>query len=72
MTGSRNFLSRLSLSLAPLLVALLIAILLLVATGAPPFETFAKLFTGSFGTPSKQADTFVVWVSLAIVSAGLL
>jgi simple sugar transport system permease protein len=34
--------------------------------------TYGKLITGSFGSPGKISDVTVVWVSLALCSAGLL
>lgn len=70
MTKARAI--QIGLAIAPVVVGLLIATLLLLVTGTPPLATFEKLLTGSFGSPSKQADTMVVWVSLAICAAGLL
>lgn len=60
------------LGLAPLLLGLLVTSLMLTAVGAPVLETYTKLFTGSLGSASKTADVTVVWVSLALCSAGLL
>jgi simple sugar transport system permease protein len=63
---------RLGLAAAPLALALIFTSLILALSGAPPLETFQKLVTGSLGTAVKRADVTVVWVSLALASAGLL
>jgi len=72
MTAPRPWLSRLVIALAPLSLALIITSLILLAAGAPPLETYQKLFTGSLGTAVKRADVAVVWVSLVMAAAGLL
>lgn len=58
--------------LGTLVVAFVITSLMMLAVDAQPITTYAKLLTGSLGTASKAADVTVVWVSLAIISAGLL
>jgi simple sugar transport system permease protein len=58
--------------LGTLAVAFIITSLMMVAVDAQPLVTYAKLFTGSLGTASKAADVTVVWVSLTLISAGLL
>ncbi len=63
---------RLLLGLAPLAAAVIITGVLLLIVGAPPIDTYLKLIEGSFGSNTKIADTLVVWVSLALCSAGLL
>ncbi len=65
-------LKQILLAVAPLLLGLAVTTLMLLAVGASPLETYSKLFTGSFGTPGKISDVTVVWVSLALCSAGLL
>jgi simple sugar transport system permease protein len=72
VTASSNVILRVLLALAPLIIALVVASLMLVLAGAPPGATYLKLITGSFGTPVKISDVLVVWVSLAVCSAGLL
>lgn len=67
-----NRLRQLLLNLAPILIGLAVTSLMLVFVGAPIRQTFATLITGSLGTPVKLADVTVVWVSLALCSAGLL
>lgn len=57
---------------APLLIALGITAFILLLAGAPPLAAFVELYLGAFGTDVKTADVVVVWVSLALCSAGLL
>jgi general nucleoside transport system permease protein len=65
-------LRRISLSLLPLVLSILVAAGLLLLVGASPLSAFAMLWQGAFGTPEKAADTFMVWVPLALCAAGLL
>ncbi len=58
--------------LAPVVIALVITSLLVMALGHSPWQVYTRLFQGAFGTAIKRADTLVVWVSLAISAAGLL
>ena len=58
--------------LLPVLIALLFTAVIILAVGQSPLAVFNTFFDGAFGSSSKIADTFVIWVSLAIVSAGLL
>lgn len=67
----RSF-SPVAVGLAPVFLALLVTSLIVVVAGAQPLEVFLAIFNGAFGTAIKVSDTFVVWVSLAICSAGLL
>lgn len=64
--------ARLLLGAAPVLIALGVASLLILALGHNPLEVFGTLAQGAFGTRIKSADSLVVWVSLTIVSSGLL
>ncbi|WP_420641503.1 ABC transporter permease [Candidatus Leptofilum sp.] len=59
-------------ALAPVLIALLFTAVIIIAVGQSPIDVFNTFVSGAFGSSSKIADTFVIWVSLAIVSAGLL
>ncbi len=70
MTRLRSF--RLGTVLLPVLVALAITSVIVVLAGSSPGAVAQALMRGAFGTPIKIADTFVVWVSLAICSAGVL
>ncbi|MDJ0757102.1 MAG: ABC transporter permease [Ardenticatenaceae bacterium] len=67
----RSF-SPVAVGVAPVLLALLVTSLIIIIAGAQPLEVFLAIINGSFGTAIKISDTFVVWVSLAICSAGLL
>lgn len=73
MTEARQrWVIRALLALAPIVLALIFTLAILVLAGAPPLLTYEKLITGSLGTAVKRADVLVVWVSLAICAAGLL
>ena len=63
---------RYAFPLLPLIVALAVVSAVILAVGASPTAVLGALWTGSVGTAVKQADTAVVWVSLALCSAGLL
>ena len=58
--------------LAPIVLALLMAALLLIASGVNPFEGFRLLWTGSLGTADKIPDTLITWVPLTLAAAGLV
>ena len=58
--------------LAPILLAVLVAALLLLASGVNPFEGFRLLWTGSLGTADKIPDTLITWVPLTLAAAGLV
>lgn len=68
----RNRPQTIGLGLLPVLVAVGVTAVLLLAVGAQPVQVFNTFIEGAFGSRVKVADTAVVWVSLAIVSAGLL
>jgi len=68
MTRLTNFV----LGLAPIVLALLFTILILLAVGAPPDEAYQRLWQGAFGNTSKLADVLVAWIPLLLCSAGLL
>jgi simple sugar transport system permease protein len=70
MTRSR--LAQILWPAVPLVIALLITSLMLLAVDASPVETYGKLLSGSFGTATKASDVAVVWVSLTLIAAGLL
>lgn len=64
--------SRILPGVTPLLIALLFTTAIIIAVGQSPTAVFNTFVAGAFGSSSKIADTFVIWVSLVIVSAGLL
>lgn len=67
-----NWTVRVLVALGPVALSLIFTVVILALVGAPPLATYEKLLTGSLGTAIKRADVLVVWVSLALCSAGLL
>ncbi len=57
---------------APVALALVVTVLLLLLIGAPPFESLRLLWTGAVGSSNKLSDTVMAWVPLALASAGLI
>lgn len=53
-------------------ISLMLAILLLWFSGAPPIETGKLLLEGSLGNATRLSDTSMVWVPLALASASLI
>lgn len=68
----RASLGRLGFTLLPLLIALALTSLMILALGDDPWRVYRTLVDGFIGRADRRADTLVVWVSLAIVSSGLL
>lgn len=64
--------SRFLSALIPIGIALLVTSLIIVIVGESPLRVFQTLYDGAFGSQTKIADVFVVWVSLVIISAGLV
>jgi len=71
--------TRLSNILLPIGVVLIAAIGLLVLAGTNPWDPIKLIVEGSIGWPpfesgsaSKVGDTFMVWVPIALASAGLI
>ena len=58
--------------IAAFFLALLFTTLILILSGAPPFEAYKNIVTGSIGSFRKFTDVLVSWVPLLLVSAGLL
>jgi simple sugar transport system permease protein len=65
-------LSRMAPGIAPVALAVVVAALLLLASGANPLEGFRLLWTGSLGTAGKIPDTLITWVPLTLAAAGLI
>lgn len=63
---------RVGVIFAPFVLAVLVAMLLLVASGADPFEAVGSLWRGSLGTKAKLPDTLITWVPLTLAAAGLV
>jgi simple sugar transport system permease protein len=53
-------------------LALGITVLVLLATGAPPFAALGSIAKGAAGSWGMAADVVVAWVPLLLVTAGLL
>jgi simple sugar transport system permease protein len=53
-------------------VVFILAILILLLSGAPPFAAFYHLFKGSLGSWNKVAQVLTAWIPLTLCSAGLL
>jgi simple sugar transport system permease protein len=60
------------LRLSVILVAFGLSAILLLVVGASPFDAFALIFSGSFGSLSKLAYVMTAWVPVLLCSAGLL
>ncbi len=60
------------LTLAPVVLALLFATLILAFAGANPFDAYANILAGAFESPRKMADIGVALVPLLLCSAGML
>lgn len=57
---------------APVVLALAVAALLLLAAGSNPFEAFWLIWKGSLGTADKIPGTLITWVPLTLAAAGLV
>ncbi len=55
-----------------IVLALLFTTIILVLTGASPFEAFNNIIIGSVGSWGKISDTLVAWVPLLLATTGLL
>jgi ABC-type uncharacterized transport system permease subunit len=58
--------------IVPILAALLITALLLLAFGASPLEGFGAMLRGAFGDASKVLSVTAFWVPLTLSAAGLV
>lgn len=56
----------------PIALAVAVGMLLLVAAGANPFESFRLLWSGSLGSSVKLPDTLITWVPVTLAAAGLV
>lgn len=61
-----------AIAIAPLLVALAFAALLVLLVGENPLEAFRLIIDGSLGSTDKLSDTVMVWVPLTLAAAGLV
>jgi general nucleoside transport system permease protein len=60
------------LRLGALLLALVFTFLILLASGAQPFQVFGDILNGAIGSTARIANVLGAWVPLVLVSAGLL
>ncbi len=60
------------LRLAGIFLALLFTVVLLVLTGAPPFEAFRQIIRGAVGTPQNTAETVSASLPLLLATVGVL
>ncbi len=67
-----NRLYNLLMGLAPVVLALALTTLALVAVRASPGEAYANMLRGAFGSTGRVADVLVAWVPLLLCAAGLL
>lgn len=63
---------RVAFAVAPVLVTIIFATLILLACGANPAGAFGNIISGAFGSASKWGDIAVVMVPLTLCSAGML
>lgn len=68
MTSQRRYLT----SALPILIIVSILSLIILLLGHNPLTVFSVVLNGSLGSSKKIADTLVIWVSLSIISTGLL
>ncbi len=71
MKGERIGLT-LGLRTLAFVLAILVTILVLLASGAPPLEAFRQIVLGAFGSSKRLSDVLVSWVPLLLASSGLL
>ncbi|MDH3426661.1 MAG: ABC transporter permease [Acidimicrobiia bacterium] len=57
---------------APIALAVLVAIVLLLLAGANPFEAFKLIGEGAFSGWANMGETLMAWVPLVLASAGLI
>jgi simple sugar transport system permease protein len=63
---------RIGVSLAPFVLAVLVAMLILILSGANPWNATTSLWSGSLGSWGKLSDTLITWVPLTLAAAGLI
>jgi len=70
--AAREWLGSLGPVAVPVVLALAVAVLLLAAAGANPFEALWLIWEGSLGTADKIPHTLLIWVPLTLAAAGLV
>ena len=59
-------------NLAPIALAILVAVVLLLLAGTNPLEAFKLMGEGAFSGWSKTGETLMAWVPLVMAAAGLI
>ena len=72
MFKSKAFWKNLAYQVIAFLGALLITSLILVFSGASPFDAYSKMLYGAFGSLNAFANVLVSWIPLLLVTSGLL
>lgn len=73
MTGKRSSpLASLAWGLAPIVLAVAVSVVILLAVRASPLAAYQNMLRGAFGSQAKIADVFVAWAPLVLCAAGLL
>lgn len=62
----------LAFQIGSLIAAILITTLILLAAGAPPFEAYAAILKGAFGSQQSLMSLLISWSPLILTSAGVL
>jgi general nucleoside transport system permease protein len=63
---------RAAIGVAPFIIALAFAGVLVMLVGEDPIQAFRLILEGSLGSPDKLSDTIMVWVPLTLAAAGLV
>jgi len=72
MQRSNSRLTNIGFQVLAILLALAFTTLVLVSTGAPPFEAYKNILRGSVGSINNISDVLVAWVPLVLSTTGLL
>ncbi len=59
-------------AIGPIILALILTTLALVAVGADPLQAYRVMWNGAFGNGVKFGDVILAWVPLLLASVGLL
>ena len=67
-----DFFADLAWAIGPILLALILTTLALIAIGADPLKAYATMWNGAFGSAEKFSNVIDAWVPLVLCSVGLL
>lgn len=68
----KNFLTKAGFQVGALVLALVVATLILVAVGAPPFKAYGAILKGAFGSMNNFENLLISWSPLLLTTAGVL